>query len=148
MNTYTVTAVNEQVRTWNTKAGAAMKSYRVTLRNKDGRELGNVELSRNATAPAPTVGENVEGTVDKSGQYGPKLQEPRKQGGGFSRAKTPEERRSIAMQSSLQRGVDAVRIAVDAKVFTPGDEADITNAAIRAADKFYARVIAAEKDAA
>jgi len=89
LNTYTVTQVNDTVRDWNTQGGTAWKSYRVTLRNKDGRELGNVEISRPATAAKPEVGQTVEGTVDRAAKFGPKLQEPRKGGAGGGRAKPP-----------------------------------------------------------
>lgn len=148
MNTYQVTAVGDSVREWSTRNGAAYKSYRVTLRNKDGRELENVEVSRNASAPKPAVGESLEGDVDRSGQYGPKLQEPRRQGGGgFNRSKTPEERRSIAMQSSAARGVDVVRIAVDAGLWKPESPDAVAEAAVKVADKFFQLVQKAEAGA-
>lgn len=146
MNTYTVLQVSDQVRQWQTKAGAPWKSYRVTLKNAAGAELGNVEISRAASAPAPAVGEQVEGEVDKSGQYGPKLQEPRRSGGGGGgRAKSPEERRSIAMQSSATRGVEVVRIAVDAGLWKPESPEAVTDAALKVAGRFYERVLEAEK---
>lgn len=144
MNTYTVTAVGDTVKDWQSKSGAAYKSYRVTLRNKDGRELPNVELSRNASAPRPEAGQAVEGTVDQSGQYGPKFKEDRKGGGGFNRAKSPEERRSIAMQSSLARAVDVVRIAVDAGVFKPEGPDSLVDAVLAASDRCFERVMKAE----
>lgn len=146
MNTYVITEVSDRVRDWSTRNGAAWKSYRVTLRNKDGRELGNVEISRVATAPPPKTGETVEGTVEQGGAHGPKLQEPRR-GGGGGRAKPPEERRSIAMQSSNQRGVEVVRIAVDAGLWKPETPEAVTAAALKVADEFFARVMKAEAGA-
>jgi hypothetical protein len=112
MATYTVTAVSDQVRDWSTQKGAAWKSYRVTLRNAEGREKAGVELARIASAPKPEAGQTVEGEV-KQTDYGPKLFEPRKAAGGGGFRDSPETRRSIAMQSSVTRAVEIVRLAAD-----------------------------------
>jgi hypothetical protein len=114
MPQYAVVAVSEQVRDWNTKAGAAWKSYRVTLRNEHGIEKQNVEISRAATDPAPKPGEVVEGTVENREQYGPKLNTPRKfgaGGGGGWKPKPPEERRSIAMQHAQKCAASVLAVA-------------------------------------
>ena len=146
MGAYTVVSVEDKVREWATRNGAPWKSYRVTLRNSNGDEMASVEISRNATAPAPQTGESVEGNLKKT-DYGPKLEEPRKGGGGFGRAKSPEERRSIAMQSSNQRGVEVVQIAATAGAFQPKDLDEVVKAATIAADAFYQRVLKAEAGA-
>lgn len=147
-NTYTIVDVRDSARNWQTQKGAEMRSYRVKLRNKDGRELDNVEVARVAHAPKPEAGQTLEGTVDTSGQYGPKFKEARQgAGGGGFRSKPPEERRSIAMQSSCVRGVELVRIAVEHGVWKPETTADLQEAALAFADKFYERVQKAEAGA-
>jgi hypothetical protein len=112
MPAYTVTAVAENVRDWNTKKGDPWKSYRVTLRNERGVEKSNVEISRAAAEPAPKVDEVVEGTVENREQYGPKLNVPRRGGGGGGwKPKPPEERRSIAMQHAQKCAVTILQTA-------------------------------------
>lgn len=93
MPQYTVTAVADQTRPW----GNDMVSYRVTLRNGQGAELGNVDVSRKNTQPAPKPGDVLDGEVDTSGQYGPKFKAARRGGGGF-RGRDPKERAEIRRQ--------------------------------------------------
>jgi hypothetical protein len=115
MATYTVTQVSDGVRDWQTKAGVPWKSYRVALRNADGRELGNVEWSRPASEPTPKLGEATpaDATVDTKAEYGPKLVLPKKGGGGGGgwKPKPPEERRSIAMQHAQKCAVTILQAA-------------------------------------
>jgi hypothetical protein len=137
---YTITAVNDQVRDWQSQQGGPMKGYRVTLRNADGREMANVEWSRKANSPAPQVGQTVDGTVDTSGQYGPKFKAAMAGGGGggFSRSKSPEERRSIAMQASQKVAVEIVRMNA------PPDVSAVTDEVLRVAQSLFQQVQRAE----
>jgi hypothetical protein len=68
MPTYTIKAVNPQVREYNTKFGP-MKAYKLLLEDV----VPPVDLSQKADTPAPTVGQTLEGTIDMSGAYGPKF---------------------------------------------------------------------------
>lgn len=145
MATYEITAVAPKARDWDSSKGGPMKAYRVTLRNSEGREMQNVEWSRKATSPAPAVGEKVDGTVDTSGQYGPKFTAERKMtfsggGGGVGRPRDPAERHSIEMQSSLTRGVETVRLAIDAGVFKPTNVADVAGHVLLVATDYFDRI--------
>jgi len=138
MPAYTVIAVADQVREWKTSKGAPWKSYRVTLRNESGAEKGNVELSRPAGDPAPTVNEVVEGTVENREQYGPKLNVPRRGGGGggWNKAKPVEERRSIAMQHAQKCSVEYLKAA--------GAEVVTVDRVVETAWVLFRQVMAAE----
>lgn len=143
MPAYTITAVADNPRDWNSTQGGPMKAYRVTLRNGEGRELPNVEWSRKAGSPAPTVGQSVDANVDTSGPHGPKLKVIPKttfSGGGGGRPKDPAERKSIEMQSSLNRAVDTVRLAVDAGVFRPANVADVAGHVLLVAKDYFDRI--------
>lgn len=79
---YTIRAVNPQVRSYETKFGQ-MVSYKVLFEG----DTTPVEISQKATTPAPKEGDVVDGTIDTSGQYGPKFKKEFNQGGfggGFS----------------------------------------------------------------
>lgn len=75
---YTIKAVSSQTRSYETKFGP-MISYKVLF---EGEETP-VEVSQKATTAAPKVGDVVEGTIDTSGQYGPKFKKEYSQGGSF-----------------------------------------------------------------
>lgn len=140
---YTITEVGDSVREWTSQKGAPFKSYRVTLRNTEGRELANVEVSRPATSPKPEAGQTVEGTVDTSGQYGPKLKEPRPGGGGL-RSKPPEERRSIAMQHAQKCAVTVLDLAATHGEFKPASVNDLAQQVKVVAGVLFAQVMEAE----
>lgn len=76
--TYTIKAVNPEVRTYTTKFGD-MASYKVMFNESPTP----VEISQKATTPPPTVGQALEGTIDMSGQYGPKFKKEYAQQGNF-----------------------------------------------------------------
>lgn len=143
MPTYTVTAVADATRDWAYKNGTAMKSYRVTLRNDAGRELAGVEWAKMATEPPPKVGDTTpaEASVDQSGSYGPRLIVPKRGGGGGGpRGKSPEERRSIAMQASHNAAVEIVTAALQ-----HGEVAeDVARRVEMVADSLFRRVMRAE----
>lgn len=73
---YTIKAVSSQTRSYETKFGP-MISYKVMF---EGEETP-VEVSQKAATAAPKVGDVVEGTIDTSGQYGPKFKKEYNQGG-------------------------------------------------------------------
>jgi len=73
---YTIKAVNPQTRSYETKFGP-MVSYKVLFEGIDQA----VEISQKSTSKAPEVGDVVEGTIDMSGQYGPKFKKEYNQGG-------------------------------------------------------------------
>lgn len=80
---YTIKAVSQQVRSYDGKYGP-MKSYKVAFIDVPQA----VEISRKANSPAPKAGDELEGTLDMSGQYGPKFKadySASKPGGGYSR---------------------------------------------------------------
>lgn len=68
MATYTIKAVNPQVREYDSKFGP-MKAYKLLLEDV----AQPVDLSQKATSPGPLPGQKLEGTIDMSGQYGPKF---------------------------------------------------------------------------
>lgn len=103
---YTVTEIETPTpREWSAN-GSPMHSYRVKLKNDQGAELGNVEVNYKP-GNSPSVGEVIEGEVDTSGQYGPKLKKAKKGnygggGGGGQRGHSPEERASIQAQTACK----------------------------------------------
>lgn len=77
--TYTIQAVSPETRAYESKYGA-MVSYKVMF---EGNPQA-VEISQKQTTPAPKVGDTLDGTIDMSGQYGPKFKKEYNQGvGGF-----------------------------------------------------------------
>lgn len=81
MGKYTVAAVSQEVRDYTTQYGN-MKEYRVKF--KEGHPELVVKWSRKEDSPAPKVGDEVEGTIDMSGEYGPKFKQDFSKGaGGF-----------------------------------------------------------------
>jgi len=100
MPTFTITDVSPNVRDWNSQQGGPMKEYRVHLAEGDQRHM-NVEWSRKATSPAPTEGQQVEGTLEDRGQHGLKLKvAPSFGGGGFARPEDPKRAARILRQHS------------------------------------------------
>jgi hypothetical protein len=121
---YTITAVSDQVRQWNSTKGGPMNSYRVHLKAPDGEVVQNVELSQKNTSPIPTVGQQLEGNVDQ-GQYGLKFRKafggPAGGGGGGGyKGKTPSEQASIAASVALDKALIAVEQAATLGVVKVG----------------------------
>lgn len=86
---YTVAAVSPTVKDVQTKFGD-MKVYRLKFNETDASTV--VELMQKDSTPAPSVGDTLNGTIDMSGQYGPKFKKdkdfgssPRSSGGNYSR---------------------------------------------------------------
>jgi hypothetical protein len=79
MPEYKIQAVSPETRTYDTKYGQ-MISYKLKLEGVDTP----VELGQKTTTPAPQEGGTLNGTIDTSGQYGPKFKKENAQfGGGF-----------------------------------------------------------------
>jgi len=127
MPTYTVTLVSDQVRDWNSTKGGPMKGYRVDLQDASGQVVRNCEWSRKPESPAPQVGQSVEGDIDLEAQYGPKfkLAQSAGFGGGGSRARPPEERRSIAMQHAQKCAVTILEVAAAHGEYHPPSAGDV-----------------------
>jgi hypothetical protein len=102
MPTFEITGVSDRVRDWTSQKGGPMKSYRVNLKAADGAATTNVELSQKADTPPPAVGGSVDGTIDTSGEYGPKFKKEFQQGGrgGGGRPRDPAETAAIQRQHS------------------------------------------------
>ena len=112
MSEYKVIAVSDQVRSFETKFGK-MKSYKLKLEGVE--EV--VELAQKDTTPAPTAGATLNGTIDNSGQYGPKFKKETPQfggGGSFSGgsgskpAYTPKDEKAIQAMWAIGQAVSAL----------------------------------------
>lgn len=82
MSSFKIADVSSTVKEWDSQHGP-MKTYRVIF--DDDNTI--VQLNQKASTPAPKVGDSIEGTVDMSGDYGPKFVKAfaPKGGGGGSR---------------------------------------------------------------
>ncbi len=98
---FTITAVSPNPRQWNSTKGGPMLSYRIDLDGPDGPVAG-VEWARKATSVAPTVGQQLDGTIDTSGSYGPKFKQAPAGGfgGGGPRVEDPKRAATILRQHS------------------------------------------------
>lgn len=107
MPTYTVKAINRQ-KPWKSKRGDDMVSYYCVLHNEEGKG-GEVEISQKVSTAAPTVGQKLEGTVEK-GNYGLKFKKEYGGGGGYGggRKSNPEDRRSIERQVAAKCATELV----------------------------------------
>lgn len=74
---YKIQAVSQTVREYDSKYGP-MKSYKVKFVGNDEA----IELTQKASSPAPYEGQELEGEIDTSGQYGPKFKKAYGSGGG------------------------------------------------------------------
>lgn len=103
MPTYEITDVSQNKREWSSQLGGPMVEYRVHLANGDERHM-NVEWSRKATSPAPTAGQQVEGTLEDRGSHGMKLKvAPAFGGGNFGpRPEDPARAKRIVRQHSQE----------------------------------------------
>lgn len=146
MSTYTVVMVAPNPRQWESKHGAQMVSYRMTLKNHQGREMGNVEWSRKADSPAPTIGQRLDGTVEIREQYGPKFTpEPTMKTGGGWRSKPAEERRSIAMQHAQKCAVSILELAASQGAYKPETATGAASHVCSLADILFQQIMNAEK---
>lgn len=115
MPMFKVTHVQEQTRPWESTKGGPMVSYRITLRDANGDEHPNVEWARKASSAPPKVDEVLDGTLDTTGQYGPKFKSTPSAsfgGGGGSRGKDPKERAEIRRQNAQAQALRYMEIKV------------------------------------
>jgi hypothetical protein len=119
---YTVTAVSDQTRPWNSQKGGPMISYRVDLKDSQGVNHPNVEWARKATSQPPQIGETADGNLDNT-EYGLKFKAAftGAGGGGGGRPKDPAERAAIAASVALREGREAVEQAVTMGLVKPAD---------------------------
>jgi hypothetical protein len=105
MSTYTVKAV-EGSREWESAYGQ-MISYQIALTGPDGESLSGVELSQKKTTAAPAAGQELTGTIDMSGKYGPKFKKEKPQfsgGGGGGRPQKDDAAiaRAVAYKGAIE----------------------------------------------
>ena len=106
MSNYTVEGVTG-TREFESKNGPLI-SYKLTIKGDDGYQ-GPAEIAQKPATPAPTPGQSIEGTLDKSNpKFPPKLKKAMGAGGGGR----PPMGKSKADQDSIERAV-AYKGAVD-----------------------------------
>lgn len=127
MPSYTIREVIGQPNAWSSQKGGPMLSYSLDVTGDDGF-TGQVELNQKDSTPAPTVGQVIDGTLDKSNpKYAPKLKKAPPQGGGFGGG-GPRAGKSKADQDSIERAVaykgavDLVAAMLQSQHRQPGDE--------------------------
>ena len=110
MSRYTIREIIGQPNPWQGAKGGPMLGYSLDVTGDDGF-AGQVELNQKVDTPAPTVGQVIEGTLDKSNpKYAPKLKKAQQSfAGSFS---GPGKGKSKADQDSIERAV-AYKGAVD-----------------------------------
>jgi hypothetical protein len=107
MSIYTVEAITGN-REFESKYGP-LKSYKVKISGDDGFS-GEAEITQKPTTAAPTVGQAIEGTLDKSNpKFPPKLKKAQVQSGGFSGGGKPnKDSKSIERQVAFKGAVEIV----------------------------------------
>ena len=110
MSRYTIREIIGQPNPWQGSKGGPMLGYSLDVTGDDGF-AGQVELNQKVDTPAPTVGQVIEGTLDKSNpKYAPKLKKAQQSyAGSFSGS---GKGKSKADQDSIERAV-AYKGAVD-----------------------------------
>jgi hypothetical protein len=115
MSTYTIEGVTG-TREFESKNGPLI-SYKLTIKGDDGYQ-GPAEIAQKPATPAPTPGQSIEGTLDKSNpKFPPKLKKAMGAGGGGR----PPMGKSKADQDSIERAV-AYKGAVDLACAMPNIE--------------------------
>lgn len=137
MSTYTIVNVAPAPRAWESKYGP-MLTYLVTLRNAAGKTM-DCQLNQKANSPAPTAGQQVDGTVETT-DYGPRFKKEQQARGGFQRD-SPEQRASIAMQHAQKAAVDIVRMELEHGRDAP---ISVTDLVMARAQKLWEQVRKAE----
>lgn len=102
--TMKIQAVGKQTKPWNGKYGG-MVDYKVKFEDSDNV----VTLTRKADSKAPVAGEEVYGTVDMSGEYGPKFKSESKPfgGGGASKTYQPKDEKAIQAMWAIGQAIAA-----------------------------------------
>lgn len=110
MSKYTITAVGSRdpylPKKWSSKNGGEMISYKLQLTDESGEAVqGIIELAQKASSPAPKKGEELEGTIDFSGQYGAKFKKDFSAGKFGGGTKAPRDETSIRAQFAIKTAV-------------------------------------------
>ena len=108
MSRYTIKAVGSRdpyrPKEWTSSKGGKMISYKLQLLDDRGVEMpGVVELSQKAETPAPKKGDTLDGTIDVSGQYGPKFKKDFS--GGSRSGGSPRDDAAIRAQFAIKTAV-------------------------------------------
>lgn len=108
MPEFKINAVSQEVRSFETKFGQ-MKSYKLKLEGVESV----VELAQKDTTPAPVQGQTLTGSIDYTGQYGPKFKKeaPAFGGGGGGGSKPsyqPKDEKAIQAMWAIGQAVSAV----------------------------------------
>lgn len=101
---FNIEAVNPKTRTFDSKYGS-MVSYQVKFVGNDNA----VEVTRKSSSPAPKAGDALEGTIDVSGEYGPKFKAEYANksfgGAGSKPAYIPKDEKAIQAMWSIGQAV-------------------------------------------
>jgi hypothetical protein len=105
MSIYKIKAVTSK-RSFETKYGELM-SYKVQITGDDGFE-GEAEITQKPATPAPSAGQEIEGTLDKSNpKFPPKLKKAQGgMGGRGGGGKSPKDTESIERQVAYKGAVE------------------------------------------
>jgi hypothetical protein len=121
MSNYTINSVNGK-REFESKYGPLV-SYKVTITGDDGYN-GDAEMTRKPESPAPTAGETIEGTLDKSNpKFPPKLKKIPGMGGAPGRApgRSNKDSQSIERQVAFKGAVELIVATLDPSDTMPED---------------------------
>lgn len=113
MPAFEITLVSDKIRPWDSTKGGPMKSYRIQVKDEQGNITDNVEWARKADSPAPAVGQKIEGTLDTSGEYGPKFKATPTSSFGGRGGRSPQERAEIIQQHSHKVALEYARLQND-----------------------------------
>jgi hypothetical protein len=124
MSNYTIKSIAGK-REFESKFGPLV-SYKLDITGDDGYE-GEAEITRKPESPAPTQGETIEGTLDRSNpRFPPKLKKapggpPRSGGSGGSRpAKDSDSiERQVAYKGAVELAIAFASNADEAKALLP-----------------------------
>jgi len=108
---YTIVKVHEQTRPWVSEKAGPMMSYRIDVRDSGGIVSERVELAQKTTTAPPVEGSALEGDIDLSGSYGPKMKKAYAAGPGGGRVMSPEDRASIVRQHSQEMAMNLINLA-------------------------------------
>lgn len=137
MSLYTIREIIGTPNAWSSQKGGPMLSYSLDVTGDDGF-TGQVELNQKQSTPPPTVGQVVDGTLDKSNsKYAPKLKKTPPQGGGVGGGgpRSGGGGKSKADQDSIERAV-AYKGAIDIVAAMATDQTTNTNLKAMLTDLF------------
>ncbi len=106
MSSYKVTAI-EGTREWESAYGQ-MISYQIALTGPEGDSISGVELAQKKTTAPPSVGQDITGTIDFTGKYGPKFKKEKAVfgGGGGGGSRPQKDDAAIARAVAYKGAVE------------------------------------------